>query len=1036
MLHSLLKQPAQRTEREIIKIRFLLAKHPAFQHLGEKALHKVSRSVTVEQHRAGDIVYRLGEPVERVYFVESGSCEQYRITPEDLKFLRAPVQPERSGRPVRAAHGPGSEDQETDVLKLFIAGGPQEQAEYSAHSEAERTLLHMKHQQEARLLYREVHHEHVSAAHTAEASRPDPPLLYSTRARSMLKLSGLAVPLCRVWMLKRGAATLDEANWVSMLLDVDDEGVIHAQSAPGRRACGPLSLDYSPDRGADGLSPSEEAVGSLREVWRVEQFSLKAFKHTLRVEFTRGDFLCVCFETDDMQTMWAKHLRVFRDAEDQVTRTLIAKRRADSVFIAGDVFGAEEMRKPNPIEAQSSPRDATVICKKDALLFVLQRFDFLCTIEKSPIFSLQERIETLKLACILPTTGARSLFKAARALQPEQYLLNQVVCRAGMRAQTVYVVFRGFASICEDNLQLQVNQDRGSLTERGSTYNSRVRRVEKLGVGDAFGHLDAVSENCVYQHTLIADTNKTVILRLPLAIFLECWEGEDDQEADPESLQADQQHSEPDARHVRRKVGTAANHLERAVKDPLKKTPTIGQMLEVHDARPPRVPVPKRVHRAAAFESEAPTSLDELLAPARASPSSFENEDLFPPPDPDSRVDMAVCTEIQSEEPGFDRYLLLCLVVACATSDVCSVCALVCLRLRTKCEFVSFICARMGRDVMDSQKIDVIRRQFRIAPRSARQATGKKLPPWRGVCDFQPKQPSLPMLDLTRFIKYAHTDDQEDDEAGFKEFGLGEDCRDVVRSLRKVVQWRAPKQRTASQRIKDLVIDKQSLQGRTEATSRVAAVPAMATDLVLRIDQLPGTSGKYTEDSIRYVLRELAIMPGGILVYPDLQDGNTTAFVKFDNVEDLHSGLSQVLRLGMFAQESTVDELATFHVLYTVKKAARPQASATPNTSRPSTSSHTMLQGSRLRSSHSERTLRSPRHRATPCKARVPDLAAVGSSRPWTAPTSVEPPLQIAASWQRAPQRPGTTQSSTRPGLSLRLERAGKKLSLQHDQTS
>ena len=609
LLHSLLKQPTQRTDREIIKIRFLLCKHPAFQHLGEKALHTVSRAVTIEQYRAGDIVYRLGEPVERVYFMESGRCELYRITPEDLKFLQAP-------------------DPKNEL------------APHAAHTARPARLSELKGD------------EMRSSAFQVVLKSPAPPLLYSVRARSMLALSAavLVLPCCRVWMLKRGAATLDQANWVSLMLDVDGEGMIRALDATGVPAVGPLSADSGRELGLDRLLPPANVVGSLREVWRVEEFSLGAFNYILRVEFTRGDFLCVSFESGDMRKTWVDHLKSFRDAEDQVTRTLIAKRRSDAAFIAGDLFGAEEMRKPNPIEAQSSPRDATVLCKTDAVMFVLRRFDFLCAIEKSPIFSLQERISTLKLAGILPPTSTSSLFKAARALQPEQYLLNQVVCRAGMRVEAVYVVFSGFASICEDNLKLQVQQDQGSLNER--KYISRVRKVEKLGVGDAFGHMDAVSEDCIYRHTLVADTNKTVILRLPLAVFLGCWE-----EANPVDEEGDP--AEPGARHVPGKVGTAASHLLKTVKDPRNKTPTIAQMLNVHSARVPQPRVSKKTqHRWSAFESEA-TSLDELLVPAGAGSRACENGDLFPQPDLDNGVDLAVCTEIESDDLRLDRYIFV-----------------------------------------------------------------------------------------------------------------------------------------------------------------------------------------------------------------------------------------------------------------------------------------------------------------------------------------------------------------------------------------
>jgi len=77
-----------------------------------------------------------------------------------------------------------------------------------------------------------------------------------------------------------------------------------------------------------------------------------------------------------------------------------------------------------------------------------------------------------------------------------------------------------------------------------------------------------------------------------------------------------------------------------------------------------------------------------------------------------------------------------------------------------------------------------------VAPhfRAPHKPLGKRTQPWKGVCAYKAQEPSLPVVDLMCFIQHAHEDDEQDDEAGFEEFGLDESCRDVVRSLRKVLQ--------------------------------------------------------------------------------------------------------------------------------------------------------------------------------------------------------------------------------------------------------
>jgi len=247
---------------------------------------------------------------------------------------------------------------------------------------------------------------------------------------------------------------------------------------------------------------------------------------------------------------------------------------------------------------------------------------------------------------------------------------------------------------------------------------------------------------------------------------------------------------------------------------------------------------------------------------------------------------------------------------------------------------------------------------------------------------------------------------------------------------------RAPTKRTATQRIKDLVLRQAPLPQANAAAADSMALVHEA--LLLRINNMPSHAAQHLQDSIRYTLRHLAIMPGGILVYPNAKSGFATAFVKFDSFEDFNSGMAQVLRLGMNAQESTVDELAGFHVLDSVNAAAKSLAdaqAATRGTQRPPLTRRGSLQGTRLDSAGRLCTPRAPRVRATPVSgARVPELAAIGepigytAARPWTAPTLIsDAPLQISLPQQEQP-RPGTMHALQRAKLRQEKSSYGKHM--------
>jgi len=115
-------------------------------------------------------------------------------------------------------------------------------------------------------------------------------------------------------------------------------------------------------------------------------------------------------------------------------------------------------------------------------------------------------------------------------------------------------------------------------------------------VGEAFGTLDASTPQCVFEQTLIADTN-TVFLSLPLDVFLENCSSVEEQQIDSDdksprthtdthnsAAHAHTRTHDMEARGVPRKVGAAADHLEQACRHTHHTTPTLAQLLDAHSA--------------------------------------------------------------------------------------------------------------------------------------------------------------------------------------------------------------------------------------------------------------------------------------------------------------------------------------------------------------------------------------------------------------------------------------------------------------------
>jgi CRP-like cAMP-binding protein len=547
-----------------------MAEHPAFHHLPQKTLHKLAKVVVLEQHQAGDFVYRMGEPAERVYFIVSGSCESFLYSPEDIKFFKA----SQKGKEAPQA---------TPLDSLLIRRKGSKDLFAQVATPLDSMLIRRKGSKDL--------FASSAAKKRKEQAASDPnPLVYGVRARSMLKLSSLSPRSIRVQMLRRGAMTLDSNNWVSVQLSTDQMGTINAEPLGLHGRLGPFSSneDQGPDDTLHGCrNERKNGIGVMREVWRAEELSVAKFEYMLRIEFVHGNLSCFCFDTEDERRDWARHLKIFRNEEDTIPRAFISTRSADAELLQGDVFGEEEMTVSNSIEAQTGCRKRTVLCKTDTMLLVLGRMDFLNIIEKQPIFTLHERLETTKLSGIFLPGDYKSLFIAARALVPMTLSADTVICRANTRVEFVYIVFRGFVSTCSDELELQAQPSEASSSSSSSscsTYTSQIRRVKKLCVGEAFGHLDALKPQGTFVQTVIADTT-AVLLQLPVGIYLECYKCSSNGNAGAVARAASTQDDlkdHPAAHSVSSKVGTAAMHLEMLVRDPNTVAPSIDALLNAH----------------------------------------------------------------------------------------------------------------------------------------------------------------------------------------------------------------------------------------------------------------------------------------------------------------------------------------------------------------------------------------------------------------------------------------------------------------------
>ena len=944
IFHALLKQPAQRLDTEINKIAFLLARSKSLQHLSQRDLHRLAKVATVHHHKRGDFVFRAGENADRVYLIESGRCKSFAYDQEQLTRLK-----------------PESTYDDAAIIKPSVLHGDEAaEANFETQSSGrDLTALGTKPQ--------------------GQFPSPGTPLLSSVRAKNMLQLSSLRVHGTSVKMHMRGASTLDKANWQSVRLSADERGLMFAENLTCLGDGDPTIMGHvSSIKHADQVA----AVGTVRDIRRVEEVKLRIFPFVLRIEFLNGDLACFAFDQHAELEIWAKHLRRFQDDMDAVLHALVKTLNNSLVLFEGDLFGADEMLRPNPIQAQCDPRSSTVMCLTDVRLLVLGRMDFLTIVEKKPVFSLPERLETLSLSGIIPLRNRDALFRAGRAMVPVTVPAHQMICRAGMPVGFVYIVLRGFVSVCDDNLE-PLTHDGDSVTVGSRVYISRVRRIHKLGAGEAFGHLDAASQDCVYSTTLIADTT-SIVFRLPVKIFLECSEGHDAADNQEQARTS----GDNLALQVTMKAGFAAQQLQHAYHDQRNATPSLHELLGLHsgDSFKP-APGSKRLQMHG-FTQQADANSEEVDVP------SNRRADIV-------TVDPTIRTESINHGQGREE----------SASPI----------------------------GMNADKIDLFRRQFRQPPafrppKSPPKHTNKNKSGEIAI--------NLPVLDLTKFLKKAHSDDAEEDEAEFNAFGVDESCRGIVRSLREIAEFRNPQKRTLSQRVKKLVRNdggepstgsggriESKLDGLLHSPAFLEKGGMLSADLLLRVDRLANRPQQVVEDTLRYMLRDLAVSPGGILVYPGSRTAEAfrTGFVKFDNPTDLQSAISRVQRMGMLAQESTIDELATFHMMQEEHSDNVSMARPLSKPPRPPMSARGVLQGSRVRSAFT--SAQSTRNSSTrpSSSARVPALTARGHStslaarpntassgaarplRPQTAPTASESPFQLINEWQQQIIRPGTT---------------------------
>jgi hypothetical protein len=110
---------------------------------------------------------------------------------------------------------------------------------------------------------------------------------------------------------------------------------------------------------------------------------------------------------------------------------------------------------------------------------------------------------------------------------------------------------------------------------------------------------------------------------------------------------------------------------------------------------------------------------------------------------------------------------------------------------------------------------------------------------------------------------------------------------------------------------------------------RAPAAPGEAKAAVVRLSAARGAAAALaSEDALRYALRDLAVAPGGVLLYrggPGAAGAarDDAAFVVLEAPGDAAVALARAALLGLRARASSLDELAAAHLVHTAAAAPR-----------------------------------------------------------------------------------------------------------------
>eukprot|EP00961_Rhodomonas_salina_P239439 3234809-Rhodomonas_salina.1 len=362
------------------------------------------------------------------------------------------------------------------------------------------------------------------------ASSKGKPDYFGCKARSMLHKKKDEL-MNTVLVLPADAPDADPANWKMIEIYAERGGTVTYQSV--------VSVEDGELRGQ--TSNQRHVVGNMRDCRRVERLAFPGFSFCIRLQLRSGKDFVFSVPTEDERWAWSDYVTSFASTHHDMSRALVKTMKRSAVFKPGSSFGKREVSSVHSFSAEIRRRTCTVSSQGESRVFVIERQDFLSLVLERELFSMQERVDILRRTAVFGSKGNQVVFHSAQALVPIICKSGDVICSKGEKVKGLYIVFRGFLTIYDDEDSFSVldgeaifedHKPEGGLEPAdwnelaqgkskaapSSSLNGHVV-VGKLACTDTFGN-ESMTVDSTNSFTLVA-SDSAIIFLLPVKLLHE-----------------------------------------------------------------------------------------------------------------------------------------------------------------------------------------------------------------------------------------------------------------------------------------------------------------------------------------------------------------------------------------------------------------------------------------------------------------------------------------------------------------------------------